>query len=156
MCIRQGISYRRSWSSKWTRPICHGTFRSHVTTFPLSRSPFAFPGLPATSPSFPLSHFSSSSLADMVPLSSLSRTLTHYAYLLVFLSPTSCTILRPVVAGLSQAFPVFNLSQYDDQALGLIFCTNTKLLRLKPLTTDSFTCKPSDPQADCLTSPEPL
>ena len=40
----------------------------------------------------------------------LSRTLTHYAYLLIFLSPISCTIPRPVVAGLSQAFLVFNLS----------------------------------------------
>ena len=42
--------------------------------------------------------------------SSLSRTLTYYAYLLIFLSPISCAILRPVVAGLSQAFRVFNLS----------------------------------------------
>ena len=41
---------------------------------------------------------------------SSSRTLTHYAYLLISLSPMSCTILRPVVAGLSQAFLVFNLS----------------------------------------------
>jgi hypothetical protein len=42
--------------------------------------------------------------------SSLSRTLTHYAYPLIFLSPVSCTILRPVVADLSQAFLVFKLS----------------------------------------------
>ena len=42
--------------------------------------------------------------------SSLSRTLTHYAYLLIFLSPISCTILRPIVADHSQAFLVFNLS----------------------------------------------
>ena len=42
--------------------------------------------------------------------SSLSRTLTHHAYLLIFLSPISCTILRPVVAGRSQAPIVFNLS----------------------------------------------
>jgi hypothetical protein len=42
--------------------------------------------------------------------SSLSRTLTHHAYFLISLSPTSCTILRPVVVGPSQAFFVFNLS----------------------------------------------
>jgi hypothetical protein len=42
--------------------------------------------------------------------SSLSRTLTHYVYLLISLSPMSCTILRLVMAGLSQAPFVFNLS----------------------------------------------
>ena len=42
--------------------------------------------------------------------SPLSRTLTHYAYFLIFLSPTPCTIPGSVVAGLSQAFLVFNLS----------------------------------------------
>ena len=44
------------------------------------------------------------------PRPSLSRTLTHYAYLLIFLSPMSHTVLEPIVAGLSQALLVFNLS----------------------------------------------
>ena len=72
--------------------------------------PICVPVSSTMSPSFPLSRFSSSSLADVVPLSSLSRILTHYAYLLIFLSPISCTILRPIVAGPSQAFLVFNPS----------------------------------------------
>ena len=49
-------------------------------------------------------------LPTWLPPSSLSRTLTHYAYLLIILSPISHTILRPVVAGLSQAPFVFNHS----------------------------------------------
>ena len=92
-----------------------------VTTFPPiyplarlsrtipSKSPFTFPVSSTTSPSLPLSHFSSS-LANVVPLPPLSRTLTHHAYLLIFLSPISCTIRRPIVVGLPQAFLVFNLS----------------------------------------------
>ena len=76
----------------------------------LLQTPICIPVSSTTSPSLPLSHFSSSSLADVDFPSPLSRTLTHYAYLLIFLSPMPCTILRPVVAGPSQAFLVFNLS----------------------------------------------
>ena len=46
--------------------------------------------------------------------SSLSRTLTHYAYLLIFLSPMPCTIFRPVVAGcydFSSLYPLERLSR---------------------------------------------
>ena len=106
-----------------------------VTTFPSlslphayyrlpSLIPFTFPFSSATSPSLSLSHFFSVITCRRGSPSSLSRTLTHYAYLLISLYP--------------------------------ILCTNTKLLRLKPLTTDSFTCEPSDPRADCPTSPETL
>jgi hypothetical protein len=59
---------------------------------------------------FPLSHLFLSSLADVASPSSLSWTMTHCTYLLIFLSPISCTALRLVAAGLSQAFLVFNLS----------------------------------------------
>ena len=53
----------------------------------------------------PLSHFFS--LADVAPLSRILDS-----SMLTFVSPLSCTIPRliPVVADLSQAFPVFNHS----------------------------------------------
>ena len=43
---------------------------------------------------------------------------------------------RPYVEGHSQASPVFNSDRLCYQALGLIFCTNTRLLHLKPLMTN--------------------
>ena len=49
---------------------------------------------------------------------------------------TDWQTLRPYVEGHSQASPVFNSDHLCYQALGLIFCTNIKLLHLKPLTTD--------------------
>ena len=89
---------------------CRRDSPSSLSQTVLFKPPFVLPISRATSPSF---HYHTSLLHHLptwFPPSSLSRTLTHYAYLLIFLSPISCTILRPVVAGLSQAFLVFNLS----------------------------------------------
>ena len=76
----------------------------------LFRSPFSlFPKSLATSPSFPLPYSSNLHLPTwLLPL--LSRTLD--SSMLTLLSPTTCTILRLmlVMAGPSQAFPVFNHS----------------------------------------------
>ena len=93
----------------------------HVTTFPAFAILYAHYGLSSPHPVYiPISSATSPSLFTVTLLfvitcrrslaPSLSRTLTHYAHLLTFLSPISCTILKPVVAGLSQAFLVFNPS----------------------------------------------
>ena len=92
-----------------------------VTTFPSFTFFYAYLGLfspnPVHTPRF-VSHVTSLSIVILLFIitcrrgspSSLSRTMTHHAYLLIFLSPMPCTILRPVVAGPSQAFSVFNRS----------------------------------------------
>ena len=75
-----------------------------------SRIPFVFFASSATSPSSSTITLLSFITCRRGSPSSLSWTLTHYAYRLIFLSPISCTVLRLVVVGLSQAFLVFNLS----------------------------------------------
>ena len=98
--------------------------------------------IPLSIPNWPPRHLPFTSLLHyhlpawpLIPHSYL-RPLTHLCLPSSF--PLSCTILR--LALLWQAFlrPFLYLiiALYAYQALGLIFCTNTKLLRLKSLTTD--------------------
>ena len=62
--------------------------------------------------------------------------LFYYCPCIPLYNTSDWQIPKPYVEGHSQASPVFNSDCLCYQALGLIFCTNTKLLHLKPLTTD--------------------
>ena len=81
-------------------------------------------------------------LLPLIPSFSLHMliSLLHSSFIVVHASPymiqSTDRLQRPYVEGHSQALPVFNLDCLCYQALGLIFCTNTKLLCLKLLTTD--------------------
>ena len=105
-------------AGNWSTRCMRGALLRLFLPFPFSRT-YLGPSLPNPHSHFPFRqprHLPSTiTLRFFITCrrgspSSLSRTLTHYAYLLIFLSPISCTILRPVVAGLSQALRVFNLS----------------------------------------------
>ena len=86
---------------------------------------------------FLVPHYHLSAWPFIPTSSSESRTLTHLC--LPFLSPIFRTILRPmtIMAGRSQASLYLTLALYTYRARGLIFCTNTKLLRLKSLATNT-------------------
>ena len=58
-------------------------------------------------------------------------TLSYLRYLVLYLD------LYPLWQAIPRPFLYLTLASYAYRALGLIFCTNTKLLRLKSLATDT-------------------
>ena len=88
-----------------------------------------------------------------------TRILDPYLIMLTSSSLLSCTILRPVVAGLSQAFPVFNLS-YGQLSLRLDLLYQYQAIASEVpcdrYMTNFLYLWTINPQADCLTSWIPL
>ena len=137
-----------------------------VTTFPLLPNihhgpyskPLPFP-IPDYSPMFSLLTLHLSTASSSLPFPLLAIICRHgplliftsisdyWLIMLTLLSPISCTILQLAVAGLSQAFSVFNLSYVQRLSLRLDLLYQYQAIASEVpcdrYTTDSSTCEPS-------------
>ena len=116
--------------------------------------PIYSPSLTATSPSLPPLLFFITCRCGVPSISQTSDS-----FMLTSLSLLSCTILQLIVAGLSQALPVFNPSYVRQLSFRLDLLYQYQAI-VSEVPHDWYTTNFSylwiiDPQANCLTSPNP-